>query len=87
MAASKRKFYKTVVKVVVLSEEPLGNANGLLNLEAINYAITDGDCSGEVCIGESQAIGGKAMAKALLSQGSDPAFFLLNEDGTDAEAT
>jgi hypothetical protein len=38
-------FYRTVLKVEVLSEEPLDNVD---DLSAVAYAITDGDCSGSV---------------------------------------
>ena len=41
---SQRKFYKTTLRVVVLSEEPFEWDN----LSGVAYAITDGDCSGMV---------------------------------------
>jgi hypothetical protein len=41
---SKRKFYKTVFKVEVLSEEPLSD----ISISDVVYQITLGDCSGVV---------------------------------------
>lgn len=81
--ASKRKFYKTKVTVTVLSEYPLDV--GHLSLEKLSYLVDTGDCSGEVSVGESKVMGGKAAAKALVKQGSDPSFFMLDENGNDTE--
>ena len=79
--SSKRKFYKTVLTVEVLSEEPF-ECN---DLGDVNYAITQGDCSGTMDCGTSKKISAGTMAKALLKQGSDPEFFGLDEEGNDLE--
>jgi len=76
-----RKFYKTVFKVTVLSEEPLGNPD----LEQVNHAITEGDCSGVVTVSEALELDGKQAARALYDQGSDPSFFRLTSKGEDDE--
>jgi hypothetical protein len=82
---SKRKFYKTEVKVTILSESDLGGAGGLSTLGEIDFMITDGDCSGKVEVGDSQRVDGRTMAKLLREQGSDPGFFQLTEDGADTK--
>lgn len=75
-----RKFYKTVFRVEVLSEdEPVGD----LELDALHDLITNGDCSGEVNREEPVELTGAEAAAALLEQRSDPSFFNLDEDGTD----
>lgn len=79
--SNKRKFYKTVVTVEVLSEEPLECDD----LGDVNYAITQGDCSGTMNMGGSRKISAKTMAKELLKQGSAPEFFGLDEKGNDLE--
>jgi len=76
--AIKRKFYKTTIKVEVLSELPLPSNP---NLAGIAYAIIDGDCSGTVTTESVEELDGPAAAKALMEQGSDPSFFMLTENG------
>ncbi len=71
---TKRKFYRTVVEVEILSENPLEDAT---DLQAISYEITQGDCSGHVTVISEQAVSGRVMAKLLQNQGSDPGFFQL----------
>ena len=83
MPKSKREFYRTVIQVEILSEEPL---NREMDLYEIANEITDGHSSGRVkTTVDNQVRSGKQMAKLLLEQGSDPEFFRLNEDGTDIE--
>jgi len=77
---SGRKFYRRVITIEVLSEEEVDETISLSQLE---YAITDGDCSGNIKWGESQIVDGKKMAKLLIKQGSDPEFFMLNNKGED----
>lgn len=78
---TKRKFYKRVIEVVVLSEESLDCDS----LADIQYAITEGDCSGSVTTTSDKEINGLEMAQELIAQASDPGFFELNEDGSDKE--
>ena len=85
-----RKFYKTVVKVTVLSEDPLEPSSiegigGGCALSEIAYNITEGDMSGVVEIGETETLNGKEAADALVEQSSDPEFFQLDADGNDLE--
>lgn len=78
---TKRKFYKTIIEVEVLSEDPFRCSD----LEAVQYEITEGHCSGVVKNKGSKALNGEQAAKALLKQGSDPEFFCLDKDGNDSE--
>jgi len=75
-----RKFYETKVVVTVLSETPL---TGDYNLEQLHYAITDGECSGQIVQESTKELNGREAAEALAEQGSDPSFFGLTEDGED----
>lgn len=79
---TERKFYRQVVTVEILSEELKDFDN---DLEAIAAAITDGDCSGVVSVEVSDEVDGLAMARLLAAQGSDPGFFMLDEEGNDVE--
>jgi hypothetical protein len=77
---TKRKFYRTVVQVEVLSEEPLIDPE---NLDTLMYEITDGGCSGSTKIVAQETIHGKYAADLLNNQGSDPGFFGLDAEGND----
>lgn len=79
MVQSKRKFYRTTIKVVVLSEEPFDYDD----LYGVHLAITDGDCSGHYETAKSETLTAKQAAKALQAQGSDPEFFQLTDEGKD----
>jgi hypothetical protein len=74
-----KKYYKTVVKVEVLSESPIAE----LSLSELDYEITNGNWSGEVLYGSPKVLNGKEMAKALEKQGSAPEFFMIDENGED----
>ena len=82
---SKRKFYKTVIQVIVLSEDPLEFDEDNSVLGQLDYQVTEGDCSGQVKLMESVAVTGPAMAQLLREQNSDPSFFNLTDDGEDEE--
>lgn len=82
MIMSDRKFYRTLVKIEVLSEEPISSEIGI---ETLCAEITTGDYSGLVLWSPGQEIDGKTAATALIGQGSDPSFFGLDEEGNDVE--
>lgn len=82
MPKSERKFYKTIIQVEVLSEDPLENTDDLAH---IHYLITGGDCSGVIKTVSINELDGSAAAKALLEQGSDTEFFQLTADGEDVD--
>lgn len=80
--ASKRKFFKQIIQVEVLSEDvPLEWDN----LADVHDAITTGTCSGKVTEQSKETVDGPTMAKLLEAQASDPAFFNLTENGEDAD--
>ena len=66
------KFYRTIIQIEVLSKDPFE----CTDLSEINYAITEGDCSGKVEIIQSEKVPPEKMAELLKSQGSDPNFLL-----------
>ena len=79
-----RTFYRTLIHVEVLSENPVA----FEHLSQVAEAIYDGDCSGKWEHDDeivNQEVDGKIMAKLLLNQGSDPAFFQIDENGDDIE--
>jgi hypothetical protein len=71
-------FYKTIVTVTILSEVPIP---GHADLRHIEEFIDTGDGCGQVEIGASRKISGKATADALLAMGSEPGFFGLDRTG------
>lgn len=79
---SKRKFYRIVYQVEILSDEPIQEE---LDLDAIHHLIINGPCSGEVSCGALEEVDGATMAKLLINQRSDPEFLGLTEDGEDTE--
>lgn len=74
-----RKFYKTVLQVEVLSEEPIGD----MDLEQVSHEIVEGDFSGQSIVMQTKELNGKEAAAALVEQGSDPEFFMIDEEGND----
>lgn len=77
-----RKFYKTVFKLEVLSEEPI--PPGMEWEHVINEAKEGDYCMRE--LGEKETVlNGKQAARALLLHGSIPDFFRLTKDGNDLE--
>jgi hypothetical protein len=79
---SKRTFYRTIYTVTILSDKPMDDD---LSLSDIECEITDGDCSGLVECGASEALTGAEAAQALIAQHSDPSFLGLTEDGEDED--
>ena len=77
-----RKFYRTVIQVEILSEEPYHL--GSKDLDDIRFDIIEGDCSGAITdIVINEQLDGKQVALALQNQGSDPEFFQIDEEGND----
>lgn len=68
-----RIFYKTILQIEILSEEPFHNEN----LNEIHDAITQGDCSGIVNEISHETLTEKETALALTAQGSEPGFFQI----------
>lgn len=78
-----RKYYKTLITIEVLSEEPLEDG---VSAEDVLAEIDEGGWSGVVQFGDSMPMNGLEAATALLAQGSDPGFFMLDEDGNEVES-
>ena len=82
MVNKDRKFFKQIVHILILSEDaPLHHSS----LSDIDYAITYGPCSGSVEEVERTEIDRKEAVELLKFQGTDPEFFLLDENGDDIE--
>ena len=70
----KPKYYRTVLTVEVLSQEPYDPET----LAGVAHDIVDGDCSGDWEVTEpSKEVTPDEMEKLLEAQGSDPGFFGL----------
>lgn len=79
---AERKFFKTLITVEVLSEDaPVGDD---ISLDDLHNMITDGDWSGRMEIAKVEELTPQQAATALTEQGSDPEFFGLNADGSEA---
>lgn len=78
--ASKRKFYKTVIKIEVISEGKVPDFDGL---DSLNDFITGGNGSGRYDTMSTKELSAKQTAKELIKQGSDPEFFWLDDKGND----
>lgn len=79
---SKRKFYRTVLQVEILSEAPFA----FETLQDVAYQITDGPCSGDITeIAWNEVKTGPEMAELLQAQRSDPEFFQLTVNGEDTQ--
>lgn len=79
---AKKKLYKTIIQVEVLSEEPL-----VFNeLDDLHEKITDGHCSGRITQPrKSTILRGIAAAKATKAQGSGVEFFSMDDKGNEIE--
>ena len=81
---SKRKFYKTELKVIIVSEDPVPED---MSLSEIGHEGERGDYvvnSNRIASGNEQ-IDAKQAARVLLDTGSEPEFFNLTEDGEDLD--
>lgn len=82
--AKKQKYYRTVIEVEVLSEEPVD----FDTLADVAHEIVEGDCSGQWHTKvDNQEVDGPEMAKLLIAQGSDPGFFNLDDPEDTDEAS
>lgn len=79
----KKKIYRTVIQITVLSEEPLPDGMGLDELVA---NCEDGDFIGKFEDKEVNVpITGKEAAEAVIVTGSDPEFFQMDNEGNEIE--
>lgn len=82
MAVSKRKFHKTTFKITVLSEEPIPDD---IELETLAREAMVGDYVMQFYQADHKLLPADQIAQALYDVGSEPGFFMLNDDGSDAE--
>lgn len=74
------KFYKTTFTVEILSENPIPEHERLGDI--LTYGCVEGDYVLKSINKVNKVLTAKQTAKALLDAGSEPAFFMLNDDGT-----
>jgi hypothetical protein len=82
---AKKKIYRTVIQYEILSDEPINDRS--LDLDTIQYECTEGHWSGrglETVIADEE-LTGKAAVEAIKDQGSDPEFFLMDDEGNDLD--
>ncbi len=75
----KRKFYKKVYTIEVLSDGPIE----FTSLHKLDDAIQCGECSGRRRESRIKILNGKQLVKELAEHGTSPSFFKLAEDGSD----
>jgi len=83
--AEKKLFYKTIVKFEVLSEEPIPSdyTLGDIHAEAENGRFVGRFL--EQGPNDHILLNGAAMAEALVKAGSEPGFFMLDDEGNDVD--
>ena len=77
-----RTFYRTVIAIEVLSEEPIPQG---MELGDIVQETVEGSYSMRPLKHEKTEINGKQAAQNLIRQGSHPSFFQLTKSGNDIE--
>ena len=78
-----KKLYKSVLKVEIISEDPLPDC---LSLRTIDYETTNGEWSGaQEWESHNAEIVGKEAVTSVENQGSCPSFFQMDEDGNEIE--
>lgn len=86
---STRKFFKTTYQVTVLAEEANPGTWHLCedepDLEALARMCVVGDCVGTMECVNQEVMDGKQAAKELRKAGSEPGFFMLDDEGHDTE--
>jgi len=75
-----RKFYKTLITLEVLSEDPIPP---WMELPAIIQEASEGSFSATIRDNVEAEVTGKEMAALLQDQASDPEFFQLDAEGND----
>ncbi len=77
---SKRKFYKKIVILEFLSEEPMPD---FYNIGQMVFEAEQGENSMRTISEKDSVLNAKEAAKALIQQDSDPDFFRLTKNGQD----
>lgn len=82
MAMTERKFYKRVVQVTVISDEPFASGE---NRYIVRCLLNDGPDVGSFETVSEAVLDGKQAVEELLNVGSDSTFFELDEEGNDVD--
>lgn len=72
----RHKYYKTIIEVEILSNDTFIDEIDNASLSELGEMITDGYHSGVQKIVARKVLSERQMAKALISQGSDPEFLI-----------
>lgn len=78
----KKKIYKTVFTLTVLSEDP--NV-GRLSEERLFESIDSGDNVGLFQVASTEIFQGKDAVDIIRHVGSEPEFFMMDEDGNEID--
>jgi len=77
-----RTFYKKTFQIDVLSEEPIPDN---VMLADINYNIVYGNWCGKFTERSGMELDGIAVVEELEALGSEPGFFMLDDNGNDLD--
>lgn len=77
------KIYRTVIRYEIISEEPICETTH--SLEDIAYNCNEGSWSGRFLDAEKadEELTGIEAVNVIKAQGSDPEFFMMDENGID----
>jgi len=79
----KKKIYRTVIKLVVLSEEPIPEN---MDMGSIWEETQTGEfIAGSMTIGKGKAVVGKSAVIEIEKAGSDSEFFRMDAEGNDLD--
>lgn len=79
----KKKLYKTIIQVEILSEEPISD-DFCHNLSRVSYEITSGDMSGLIStIASNIEVEGEGAVRECNIHGTSTDFFMMDEDGNE----
>lgn len=79
---SERKFYKSIIQVEVISEEPMH----FDNLSDVVEEISVGDSSGMYnTVVQNETIDAATVIHRIAAHDTDPGFFSLDDHGNDAD--
>lgn len=78
-----KEYFRTVLQIEVLSQD--ADFGEGMSLSDIGYAIDEGPCSGSITTVTVEPVMPQTMARLLVAQGSDPGFFMLDEDGNELD--
>jgi hypothetical protein len=76
VTAATKKYFKTTVKVEVLSEKPIE----FDNLAELHHQIIHGDLSGQFTVEKQRRLGERAFVSECAKQGTDPEFFGIGKE-------